>query len=198
MSSGEESTPQPDSIPISNTPTIARRLTATFPSGITINVGEQGTAAVNPTTSTNPTFTNHPTINEEIAAAALDSIPSIGGVVGRRVTIVGRRVTRRLQPQQSNERVAEIPDVMDKRNMILDNLIGNYMIAQAQVDKIRGMIVGLVTKNDNGGPALNTNHSPKSVHEFNYNGKWYRITNTVEEIPAPFNIVPNKSDEDLK
>ena len=65
-----------------------------------------------------------------------------------------------------------------KRDVELENTVGNLMIAQYQVDKLRYRISQKV-----GGSGYRSFSSEKtSAHTFEHDGKWYKVSIKVEEI----------------
>jgi hypothetical protein len=64
----------------------------------------------------------------------------------------------------------------EQRDLELENIVGNLMIAQYQVDKLRSRLSGSV----NG--YRSTSNKKASVNVFKHNEKWYKISTKVEEV----------------
>jgi hypothetical protein len=65
-----------------------------------------------------------------------------------------------------------------KRDLELENIAGNLMIAEYQVDKIRQRLSQHVR-----GSTYHFFASKKtSAHTFKYDGKWYKVSIKVEEL----------------
>ena len=65
-----------------------------------------------------------------------------------------------------------------KRDLELENIAGNLMIAEYQVDKLRQRLSQQVTD-----VKYRSFGSKKtSAHTFKYNGKWYKVSIKVEEV----------------
>jgi hypothetical protein len=71
---------------------------------------------------------------------------------------------------------AQIPDIDEERDLELENILGNLMISQYQVDKLRSRLSERV-----GGYGSATNKKA-SAHIFKHNDKWYKITLRVDEM----------------
>ena len=64
----------------------------------------------------------------------------------------------------------------EQRDLELENIVGNLMIAQYQVDKLRSRL----SERINGfGSASN---KKASVNVFKHNEKWYKVSTKVEEV----------------
>ena len=66
-----------------------------------------------------------------------------------------------------------------QRDLELENIAGNLMIAEYQVDKLRQRLSQQV-----GGIRYRSfsNMKKTSAHTFKYNGKWYKVSIKVEEM----------------
>jgi hypothetical protein len=71
---------------------------------------------------------------------------------------------------------AQVPDVEEDRDLELENIIGNLMIAQYQVDKLRSRLSERV------GGYGSASNKKASAHIFKHNDKWYKITLRVDEM----------------
>lgn len=70
----------------------------------------------------------------------------------------------------------QIPDIDEDRDLDLENILGNLMIAQYQVDKLRSRLSERVGEH---GSASN---KKSSAHIFKHNDKWYKVTLRVDEM----------------
>jgi hypothetical protein len=71
---------------------------------------------------------------------------------------------------------AQVPDIDEERNLELENIMGNLMIAQYQVDKLRSRLSERV------GGYGSAGNKKASAHIFKHNDKWYKITVRVDEM----------------
>lgn len=71
---------------------------------------------------------------------------------------------------------AQVPDIDDDRDLELENILGNLMIAQYQVDKLRSRLSERV------GGYGSAGNKKSSAHIFKHNDKWYKITLRVDEM----------------
>jgi hypothetical protein len=66
--------------------------------------------------------------------------------------------------------------IVEEREQELENIIGNLLIADYQVQRLRSRLA----------ERLGEVHSPspknKSAHTFKHNGKWYRVSVRVDEM----------------
>jgi hypothetical protein len=75
--------------------------------------------------------------------------------------------------------VEEEYDDDTERDLELENIAGNLMIAEYQVDKLRHRLSQQV----GGSTSYHSFGSKKtSAHTFKYNGKWYKLSIKVEEV----------------
>jgi hypothetical protein len=68
----------------------------------------------------------------------------------------------------------EAPNIEEERDLELENIVGNLMIAQYQVDKLRSRLSERV------GGYSSASNKKASVHVFKHNEKWYKVTTKVE------------------
>ena len=72
----------------------------------------------------------------------------------------------------------QAPDIEEERDPELENIVGNLMIAQYQVDKLRSRL----------GERINgygsTRNKKASVNVFKHNEKWYKVSTRVEEVTS--------------
>ena len=76
-----------------------------------------------------------------------------------------------------------------KRDLELENIAGNLMIAEYQVDKLRYRLSQQVRS----GVYHPFGAVKTSAHTFKYNGKWYRVSIKVEEL----SLGKHSNDRDL-
>ena len=79
-----------------------------------------------------------------------------------------------MQTKRGN--TSPLPDIEDDRDMELENIIGNLMIAQYQVDKLRSRLSERV------GGYGSASNKKASAHIFKHADKWYKITVKVDEM----------------
>ena len=69
-------------------------------------------------------------------------------------------------------------DVKTKRDLELENIAGNLMIAEYQVDKLRCKLIQQIRSIGHG----SFGSKKTSAHTFKYNGKWYKLSIKLEEV----------------
>ena len=69
-----------------------------------------------------------------------------------------------------------IPNLEEQRDIELENIIGNLMIAQYQVDKLRSRLSERI------GGYGSTSNKKASTNIFKHNDKWYKISMRVDEM----------------
>ena len=69
-----------------------------------------------------------------------------------------------------------IPNLEEQRDIELENIIGNLMIAQYQVDKLRSRLGERV------GGYGSASNKKASTNIFKHNDKWYKISMRVDEM----------------
>lgn len=67
-------------------------------------------------------------------------------------------------------------DKAERRDTELENILGNLLIAEYQVEKLKGRLVEKITPPYTGAAASN-----QSSYSFKAGSKWYRVTLNVEE-----------------
>ena len=67
-------------------------------------------------------------------------------------------------------------NIKEERDIELENIVGNLMIAQYQVDKLRSRLSERV------GRYSSVNNKKSSMHVFKHNDRWYKVTTKVEEV----------------
>ena len=76
----------------------------------------------------------------------------------------------------SSERENE-KEELEKRDIELENIVGNLMIAEYQVEKLRGRVTEKTGRYGYGAD------KKVSSHMFKHDNKWFRISVKVEELP---------------
>jgi hypothetical protein len=71
----------------------------------------------------------------------------------------------------------------EKRDLELENVVGNLFIAEYQVDKLRTRLADLVY-----GYRPRMSNNKASAHVFKHNNKWYKLSLSVDEV----NVTPAK------
>lgn len=71
---------------------------------------------------------------------------------------------------------AQVPDIDEERDLELENIMGNLMIAQYQVDKLRSRLSERV------GGYGSAGNKKASSHIFKHNDRWYKLTVRVDEM----------------
>jgi hypothetical protein len=77
-------------------------------------------------------------------------------------------------------------EIIDHRDTELENIAGNLLIAEYQVEKLRGRLMEKLTPAYSGTNAVNS-----SAYSFKVGGKWYKLSLRVEE-EAELNIKKEK------
>ena len=79
----------------------------------------------------------------------------------------------------------------EKRDLDLENIVGNLFIAEYQVDKLRTRLVDLVY-----GYRPRMSNNKASTHVFKHNNKWYKLSLRVDEVnvTSTKNIVEQEFD----
>jgi hypothetical protein len=70
----------------------------------------------------------------------------------------------------------------EKRDLELENIVGNLFIAEYQVDKLRTRLADLVY-----GYRPRMSNNKASTHVFKHNSKWYKISLMINETDATVN-----------
>ncbi len=66
----------------------------------------------------------------------------------------------------------------EKRDLELENIVGNLFIAEYQVDKLRTRLADSFY----GYRAQMSNNNKASIHVFKHNNKWYKLSLRVDEV----------------
>ena len=78
--------------------------------------------------------------------------------------------------QTSKKNNTQVPDIDEDRDLELENIVGNLMIAQYQVDKLRSRLSERV------GGYGSASNKKASAHIFKHNDKWYKVIIRVDEM----------------
>ena len=73
----------------------------------------------------------------------------------------------------------------EKRDLDLENIVGNLFIAEYQVDKLRARLADLVY-----GYRPKMSNNKASTHVFKHNNKWYKLSLKVDGV----NVTPADKD----
>jgi hypothetical protein len=84
----------------------------------------------------------------------------------------------KMQTRDNGKQAAE-----EKRDLELENIVGNLFIAEYQVDKLRTRLADLVY-----GYRPRMSNNKASTHVFKHNNKWYKLSLSVDEV----NVTPAK------
>jgi len=68
--------------------------------------------------------------------------------------------------------------VEERRDLDLENIAGNLLIAEYQVDRLRTRLANLVY----GYRSRMSNNNKASTHVFKHNNKWYKLSLRVDEV----------------
>src|SRR3982751_23909 len=74
----------------------------------------------------------------------------------------------------------QAPNIEEERDLELENIVGNLMIAQYQVDKLRSRLSERI------GGYGSASNKKASVHVFKHNDKWYKVTTKVQEMTVDY------------
>jgi hypothetical protein len=83
----------------------------------------------------------------------------------------------------------------EERDIELENIVGNLMIAEYQVDRLRTRLGDRTRGSSSFGPGTGTNKKV-STHVFKHNNKWYKISLKIEELIVD-RRVDTKEQEDV-
>jgi hypothetical protein len=75
-----------------------------------------------------------------------------------------------------NNKKNQTPNIEEQRDLELENIVGNLMIAQYQVDKLRSRLSERISG------YRSIRYKKASVHVFKYNEKWYKVSTKVEAL----------------
>jgi hypothetical protein len=79
----------------------------------------------------------------------------------------------------------------DRRDLELENLVGNLLIAEYQVDRLRTRLGDIINRYR---PQMRQNNA--STHVFKHKDKWYKLSLRIDEtdVTPAANIAEQKSD----
>jgi hypothetical protein len=77
---------------------------------------------------------------------------------------------------QTRDKGKQSEEGYEKRDQELENIAGNLLIAEYQVDKLRTRLADLV---DRFGPEMSKNKA--STHIFKHNNKWYKLSLKIDK-----------------
>jgi len=91
-----------------------------------------------------------------------------------------------MQTRDNEKQTAE-----EKRDLDLENIIGNLFIAEYQVDRLRTRLARLVY-----GYEAQMSNNKASTHVFKHNNKWYKLSLRIDEVnvSSAKDIVEQESD----
>jgi len=75
------------------------------------------------------------------------------------------------------------PNIEEERDLELENIVGNLMIAQYQVDKLRSRLSERV------GGYGSASNKKASVHVFKHDEKWYKVSTNIQEVNLDSNAM---------
>jgi len=75
------------------------------------------------------------------------------------------------------------PNIEEERDLELENIVGNLMIAQYQVDKLRSRLSERV------GGYSSASNKKASVHVFKHDEKWYKVSTNIQEVNLDSNAM---------
>jgi hypothetical protein len=74
--------------------------------------------------------------------------------------------------------------VEERRDIDLENIVGNLFIAEYQVDRLRTRLARLGYGNET---RMTNDNNKASTHVFKHNNKWYKISLMINETDATVN-----------
>ena len=77
---------------------------------------------------------------------------------------------------QTRDKGKQSEEGYEKRDQELENIVGNLLIAEYQVDKLRARLADLV---DGFRPEMGNNKA--STHIFKHNNKWYKLSLKIDK-----------------
>jgi hypothetical protein len=86
-----------------------------------------------------------------------------------------------MQTRDSSKKQSEEEEGAEKRDLELENVVGNLLIATYQVEKLRTRLADLV---DGFRPELEMRFNKSSAHIFKHNNKWYKLSLRIDETDA--------------
>ncbi|HEY6884387.1 MAG TPA: hypothetical protein VI278_10155 [Nitrososphaeraceae archaeon] len=77
----------------------------------------------------------------------------------------------------------QAPNIEEERDLELENTVGNLMVAQYQVEKLRSRLSERI------GGYGSVSNKKASMHIFKHNERWYQVTTKVEVSLDSNNVV---------
>jgi hypothetical protein len=77
----------------------------------------------------------------------------------------------------------QAPNIEEERDLELENTVGNLMVAQYQVEKLRSRLSERI------GGYGSVSNKKASMHIFKHNERWYKVTTKVEVSLNSNNVV---------
>ena len=77
----------------------------------------------------------------------------------------------------------------EKRDLELENIVGNLLIAEYQVDRLRTRLTELVS-----GYRVQMNKNKVSTHVFKHNNRWYKLSLRIDET----DVIPSRGVSEQK
>ena len=90
---------------------------------------------------------------------------------------------------QTRDKGKQSEEEQEKRDLELENIAGNLLIAEYQVDRLRTRLSDMITgyrPEIDYGPQM-SNNNKASTHVFKNNKKWYKISLRIDETDATGN-----------
>jgi hypothetical protein len=84
-----------------------------------------------------------------------------------------------MQTRNNGKQAAE-----ERRDLDLENIIGNLFIAEYQVDRLRTRLARLAYSYE---ARMSNDNNKASTHVFKHNNKWYKISLMINETDATLN-----------
>ena len=77
---------------------------------------------------------------------------------------------------RDKEKQSEEGEGEEKRDLELENIVGNLLVAEYQVDRLRTRLNDLIN-----GYRPNIKNNKTSTHVFKHNNKWYKLSLRIDE-----------------
>jgi hypothetical protein len=86
-----------------------------------------------------------------------------------------------MQTRDTRKQSEEDGEGEGRRDLELENIVGNLLIAEYQIDKLRTRLADLV---DGFRPETELRFNKTSAHVFKHNNKWYKLSLRIDETNA--------------
>jgi hypothetical protein len=83
-----------------------------------------------------------------------------------------------MQTRDSSNKQSEEEEGAEKRDLELENVVGNLLIASYQVEKLRTRLADLA---DGFRPESEMRFNKSSAHIFKHNNRWYKLSLRIDE-----------------